>query len=455
MKPIMEEPEHSPAEEQEKKCSKKGISLTTWIFIGMVLGVLVGALFPSFGVALRPYGRMFITMIKAIIAPLVFATLVVGIAGAGNMKTVGRIGLKAIIYFELATTFALLIGLGAGNLVQPGHGIMLTQQSGEAQKIPGMDFKEMATHQQSPGEIVQHLFTSSIVDSAARGDVLQIVVFTLIFSAGVIAVGKRAKPIIDFCDALAEVMFKFTSYIMYFAPFGVGAAIAAAVGEHGLGVLIHLGRLVLTLYLSLTVFILLVLVPVALIIRLPIRKFIQAIKEPVLIAFSTTSSEAALPKAMIAMERIGVPRHIVGFVMPTGYSFNLDGTTLYLSLATLFVAQAAGVHLTFVQQITMLITLMITSKGVAGVPRASLVILAGTLSSFGLPLEALLIILGVDEIMDMARTSLNVIGNCVATCVVARWEGVFDDTRAAQPIAMAHWERVFDDTRVAQPICEE
>jgi len=434
MKLNTEEPEHSPADEHEKTCRKKGISLTTWIFIGMILGVLVGALFPHFGVALRPYGRMFITMIKAIIAPLVFATLVVGIAGAGNMKTVGRIGLKAIIYFEIATTFALFIGLGAGNLVQPGHGITLNQQSSEAQKIPGMDFKEMATHQQSIGETIQHLFTPSIVDSMARGDVLQIVVFTLIFSAGVIAVGKRAKPVIDVCDALAEVMFKFTSYIMYFAPFGVGAAIAAAVGEHGLGVLIHLGKLVLTLYLALTVFIIAVLIPVALIIRLPILKFIQAIKEPVLLAFSTTSSEAALPKAMIAMERIGVPRHIVGFVMPTGYSFNLDGTTLYLSLATLFVAQAAGVHLSFFHQITMLLTLMITSKGVAGVPRASLVILAGTLASFGLPLEALLIILGVDEIMDMARTSVNVLGNCLATCVVARWEGVFDDSRAAQTI---------------------
>ncbi len=429
-----EKPEHGPEGEQAKTCRKKGISLTTWIFIGMILGVLIGALFPDFGVALRPYGRMFITMIKAIIAPLVFATLVVGIAGAGNMKTVGRIGLKAIIYFEIATTFALFIGLGAGNLVKPGHGIVLAQQSIETQKIPGMDFKEMATHQQSLGEIVQHLFTSSIVDSMARGDVLQIVIFTLIFSAGIIAVGKRAKPIVDVCDALAEVMFKFTSYIMYFAPFGVGAAIAAAVGQHGLGVLIHLGKLVLTFYLALTIFIIVVLIPVALLIRLPIMKFIQAIKEPVLIAFSTTSSEAALPKAMIAMERIGVPRHIVGFVMPTGYSFNLDGTTLYLSLATLFVAQAAGVHLTFAQQIIMLITLMITSKGVAGVPRASLVILAGTLSSFGLPLDALLIILGVDEIMDMARTSVNVIGNCLATCVVARWEGVFDDKRIAQPI---------------------
>lgn len=406
-------------------------SLTKWIFIGMAAGVLVGMVFPDLGVALRPYGRMFITMIKAIIAPLVFSTLVVGIAGAGNMKTVGRIGLKAIIYFEIATTFALFIGLGAGNLIQPGHGVKITANQ-TSQGIPGIDLKEMASHEQSPGQIIQHLFTPSIVESMAKGDVLQIVIFALVFSAGVIAIGRKGKLIVDFCDSVAEVMFKFTSYIMYFAPFGVGCAIAAAVGEHGLVILVHLGKLVLTLYGALLVFLLIVILPVALIIKLPIKRFISAIKDPVILAFSTTSSEAALPKAMIAMEKLGVPKHIVSFVMPTGYSFNLDGTTLYLSLASLFVAQAAGVELSFTQQIVMMLTLMITSKGVAGVPRASLVILAGTLTSFHLPVEALLIILGVDEIMDMARTSVNVLGNCLATAVVARWEGTFDDKKAME-----------------------
>jgi proton glutamate symport protein len=411
---------------------KRRISLTHWILIGMALGVVIGVLFPDFAVALRPYGRMFITMIKAIIAPLVFSTLVVGIAGAGTMKTVGRIGLKSIVYFEVATTIALFIGLGAANIAQPGAGITLTGQHDAA--FPGMDPKEMVAQEQSLGQIIQHLFTHSIIDSMARGDVLQIVVFTLIFSAGVLAAGERAKPIIDLCQALAEVMFKFTSYIMYFAPFGVGCAIAAAVGQHGLHILISLGKLVGTLYGALLIFILAGQMPFMLLIKIPILRFFQAIKDPLIIAFSTTSSEAALPKAMIAMEKMGVPRHIVGFVMPTGYSFNLVGTALYLSLTSLFVAQAAGVNLTLTQQITMMLTLMITSKGVAGVPRAALVILAGTLASFNLPLEALLIMLGVDEIMDMARSTANVFGNCLATAVVARWEGVLDDSKARGPL---------------------
>jgi len=424
-------PDGSPEAGQISKPAHHHHALTTWIFIGMAAGVLIGILFPSFGVALRPYGRMFITMIKAIIAPLVFSTLVVGIAGAGNMKAVGRIGLKSIIYFEVATTFALIIGLGAGNLVQPGHGVKISTGQ-TTSPLPGVDFKEMATHEQSAGQIIQHLFTPSLVDSMARGDILQIVIFTLIFSAGVIAIGERGKPIIELCDSVAEAMFKFTSYIMYFAPFGVGAAIAAAVGEHGLMILVHLGKLVLTLYGALGAFILLVLVPVVLLIRLTVNKFIAAIKDPVILVFFNTSSEAALPKTLRAMGKLGVARHIFGFVMPTGYSFNLDGTTLYLSLAVLFVAQAAGVEIALPQQIVMVLTLMVTSKGVAGVPRASMVILAGTLSSFHLPVEALLIILGVDEIMDMARTTVNVIGNCLATVVVARWEGVFDDRKARE-----------------------
>lgn len=410
-------------------------SLTSWIFIGMALGVLIGFLWPSFGVALRPYGRLFITMIRAIIAPLVFATLVVGIAGTGNMKSVGRIGLKALIYFEIVTTFALFIGLFAVNLVKPGAGISITPGSGA--KFPGINPTELAGQKQTLGEIIQHLFTPSIVESMARGDVLQIVIFTVIFAAGVIAIGQKGKPIIQLCESLSEVMFKFTGTIMKFAPIGVGAAIAAAVGEHGLSVLLNLGKLILTLYGALGLLILLVFLPVALLIRLPIRRFIQSIKEPVLIAFSTTSSEAALPKAMEAMQKLGVPRSIVGFVMPTGYSFNLDGTTLYLSLASIFVAQAAGVQMSLSAQLLMVLSLMITSKGVAGVPRASLVILAGTLASFNLPVEALLIILGVDEVMDMARSATNVIGNCLATVVVWRWEEISKQPASETPLPEA------------------
>jgi proton glutamate symport protein len=411
----------------EEHAHKGHGTLTKWIFVGMILGIAVGVFFPELGVALRPYGRMFITMIKGIIAPLVFSTLVVGIAGAGNMKTVGRIGLKAIIYFEIATTLALFIGMGAATLMQPGAGVVITGNSNAS--LPGFDVKDMASKQQSLGEIIQHLFTSSVVDSMARGDILQIVIFALIFSAGVLAIGEKGKPILVLCDSISAVMFKFTSYIMYFAPFGVGAAIAAAVGEHGIAVLINLGKLILTYYGALVVFLLLCQIPLLIFLKVPLGKFWQAIKEPVLIAFSTTSSEAALPKSMIAMERLGVPRHIVGFVMPTGYSFNLVGTALYLSLAALFIAQAAGVHMPLAQQITMLLALMITSKGVAGVPRASLVILAGTLASFNLPMEALLVMLGVDEIMDMARSSVNVVGNCIASVLVARWEKDFDDNK--------------------------
>lgn len=413
------------------------ISLTAWIFICMILGVLVGSFWPSVGIALAPYGKLFITMIKVIIAPLIFSTLVVGIAGTGSMKTVGRIGFKALVYFEIATTIALVIGLTVVNLLKPGDGINLTPAAGVAGAA--VNPAELASHQQSFSDIIQHLFTPSIVDSMARGDVLQIVIFTIIFAAALLAVGEKGKPILRFCESLSEVMFQFTGYVMKFAPIGVGAAIAAVVGEHGLSVLVNLSKLIGSLYLALGIFIGIVLIPAALLIRLPLKRFFNAVKEPALLAFSTTSSEAALPKAMQAMEEIGVPRSIVGFVMPTGYSFNLDGTTLYLAMASMFVAQAAGVHMSLSQQIIMMLTLMITSKGVAAVPRASLVILAGTLASFHLPVEGVLVILGVDSVMDMARTATNVMGNCMATAVVARWEGSYSGevTSARKPVEVA------------------
>jgi len=408
---------------KDGSANKKTHALTKWILIGLFVGFLIGVFFPKFAVELRPYGRMFIVMIKAIIAPLVFSTLVVGIAGAGNMKTVGRIGFKAIVYFEIITTIALFLGLGAGNWVQPGVGINLSHSSSDLSHIPGFD---TATQRDfSLGATIQHMFTPSVVDSMAKGDILQIVIFTVIFAAGCVAVGEKAKPIITLCESVAAVMFKFTSYIMYFAPFGVGCAMAAAIGEHGLGVVASLIKLTLALYGALFVFLLVCQVPILLALKVNVIKLWNSIKDPVLLAFSTTSSEAALPKAMDSMEKFGVPKHIVSFVMPTGYSFNLDGTTIYLTLASLFVAQAAGVHMPFGTQILMLLTLMITSKGVAGVPRASLIVLAGTLTAFNLPLEAILIILGIDEILDMGRSAVNVIGNCIATIVVAKWEGVF------------------------------
>src|SRR5215213_8221957 len=398
---------------------RKGLTLTQQIFIGLALGIVAGAIVqqvnPAWSVYFRPFSQLFLRLIKMIIAPLIFATLVAGIAGAGHFKVVGRMGLRAIIYFEIVTTLALMIGLLAVNITRPGDGVNLPigQDSGITAKAQTWD------------QILLHVVPESVIDAMAKGDVLQIVVFSMFFGIALGMIGEKGRPVLAWCEALAETMFKFTNIVMHYAPVGVGAAIAYTVGHGGLGVLYHLAWLVGTLYCALAVLVLGVFLPVALIFKVPIRKFIRAVKEPAVIAFSTTSSEAALPRAMEVLERLGVPRRIVSFVLPLGYSFNLDGTTLYLSLASVFVAQAAGVTLSIGQQITMLLTLMLTSKGVAGVPRASLVILAGTLASYGLPLEGITLILGVDELMDMARTMTNVIGNCLATVVIAKWEGEF------------------------------
>src|SRR5438105_1272854 len=395
------------------------LSLTTKIVIGLILGVLLGYLKPDWGTAVRPLSLLFLNLIKSIIAPLIFSTLVIGIAGTGDVRQVGRIGLKSLVYFEVVTTFALVIGLAAVNLTKPGVGVVLPppKPAAAATLVPAKP--------QTCGELVTHLAPASIIKAMADGAVLQIVVFSVMFALAVTSIGEKAKPVVVWCESLADIMFRFTEFVMKFAPVGVGAAMAYTVGHSGLQVLKNLGVLVGTLYGALVVFICFVLIPVALIARVPLRDFWNAVKEPATIAFATTSSESALPKAMENMERLGVPRRIVGFVLPTGYSFNLDGTTLYLSLASIFVAQAANVQLTWTQQIVMLLTLMLTSKGVAGVPRASLVILLGTLASFNLPVEGVIVILGVDELMDMARTAVNVVGNCLATVVVARWEKSF------------------------------
>lgn len=366
-------------------------------------------------------------MIKSIIAPLVFSTLVIGIAGVGSLKAIGRIGVKALVYFEIVTTIALLIGLAMVNLTRPGVGVNLTAAAGAEH----VDAQKM----QSASEIILHAFPTSIVDAMARGDVLQIVVFAVFFSMAVVMAGSKAAPVLALCESVAEIMFKYTAIIMRYAPIGVAAAIAATVGAQGTQVLKFLGLLIGTLYAALLILVVCVFGTVMFIARVPVRRFFDAVREPVLIAFSTTSSEAALPRAMENMERFGVPRQIVAFVIPTGYSFNLDGTTLYLALASVFVAQAAGVDMSFKEQLLMVLTLMLTSKGVAGVPRASLVILAGTLASFNLPIEGVAVIMGVDTVMDMARTAVNVLGNCLACVVVARWEGQLrDDPTAELPV---------------------
>ncbi|GAC1590663.1 MAG: glutamate/proton symporter GltT [Polyangiales bacterium] len=392
------------------------ISLSRRIFNGLFIGVIVGALVarycPERAPLFRPFSQLFLRLIKMIIAPLLFASLVAGIAGAGHVRAVGRMGLRAILYFEVVTTLALTIGLFAVNLVRPGAGLNLPKGPLEVIAKP-----------QNLQETFLHIVPTSVVQAMAENDLLPLVTFSILFAFALGLMGEKGAPIIRLCETLTETMFKLTNMVMLYAPIGVGAAIAHTVGHGGLKVLWNLGWLVGTLYAALLVFVLLVLVPIALLARIPLRSFARAIKEPAVIAFSTTSSEAALPRAMEALEGLGVPRRVVSFILPLGYSFNLDGTTLYLSLAAVFVAQAANVKLSIGQQITMLLTLMLTSKGAAGVPRASIAILAGTLASFGLPLEGVTLILGVDELMDMARSMVNVIGNCLATMVIAKWEG--------------------------------
>ena len=403
--------------------SSRRPSLTTQIFIGLVLGIVVGYLWPGFGVAVKPLADAFLRMIKMIIAPLIFATLVVGIAGTGDLKSMGRIGLKAIVYFEVATTIALFLGLALVNIFKPGAGLAMPIGADTTAAAA------MAQNQQHAWDIFLHLFPTSVVDAMARGDILQLVVFSLFFGIALAAIGSKGQPVVDVLDATAQAMFKFTGYVMAFAPVGVFAAIAATVGGKGLAILFTLGKLIALMYLGLVIFVLIVVGGVSYLIRVPFFSFVKAIREPFLIAFTTASSEAALPKALEVMERFGVPKNIVGFVLPTGYSFNLDGSTLYLSLASVFVAQLAGIEMSVGQQLVMMLTLMLTSKGVAGVPRAALVVLAATLSQFGLPLEGAAILLGIDQIMDMGRTAVNVMGNCIATAVVARWEGVLDDAQ--------------------------
>jgi proton glutamate symport protein len=406
------------------------ISLTQWIMISLVVGVVIGALFPEAERAqhggwaatdLKVLATIFIRMIKSLIVPLIFSTLVIGIAGHGDdMKKVGRLALRSIIYFEIVTSFALVVGLLAVNLVKPGVGVSLPTEAGQ-------DVASLATVHPTFSGVLEHTVPQSFFEAAASNEVLQIVFFAILFAVALAKTpdSRPKRVMLDLLEATSQVMFKFVGLVMTYAPIGIGAAIGVTVAKSGLGVLLNLAKLVGTLYGALIVFIVAVLVPVALLARIPLARFVRAVREPALIAFSTASSEAALPRAMQAMEAFGVPKRIVAFVMPTGYSFNLDGSTLYLALASVFVAQAAGVNMPVGTQILMMLTLMLTSKGVAAVPRASLVILSGALTQFGLPLAGIAVILGVDALMDMARTSVNLVGNCLATAVMARWEGEF------------------------------
>ncbi len=393
-------------------------SLTTWILISMIVGTEFGFDFPVVSVSLNVISQIFLRLIKTIIAPLLFATIVVGIAGHSDLKQVGRMGWKSLLYFEIVSTFALVIGLITINISKAGVGVTVPQTMSHP------DLQQVAVLKGS--DVLLHVFPENLAKAIFEGQVLQIVIFSIIFGIAVALLKDKFKrPMLVFTEALSETMFKFTSIVMYFAPFAVFAAIAYSIGQMGLEIFVNLFKLLATLYVALIIFLAGVLLPIALLFKIPVRKFISAISEPVAIAFATTSSESALPVAMERMEEFGVPRKIVAFVMPTGYSFNLDGTTLYLTLATIFVAQISGIQLSIDKQILMVFTLMLTSKGVAAVPRASLVILLATASSFGLPIWPIYIILGIDELMDMARTSVNVIGNCLATVVIARWENEY------------------------------
>jgi len=395
-------------------------SLTSWIFVAMVAGAELGFDAPAVAVSLRVFSDIFLRLIKTIVAPLILATLVTGIAGHGDLKSVGRMGVKSIVYFEVVTTLALVVGLVAINLSKAGVGMtMVAPQATAGEVITAPE----PTHWQ---DFLLHVFPENIAKAVAEGQILQVAVFAVFFGIALATLGEEKRaPVLRLCESLSEVMFKFTNVVMYFAPIGVGAAMAFTVGHMGLGVLVNLGKLLLTIYGALVAFGVLVLLPVAMLFKVPVRRFLAAVAEPATIAFATSTSEAALPRAMESMEALGVPRRIVSFVIPAGYSFNLDGSTLYLAAASIFVAQAAGVHLSLGEQLLMMGTLMLTSKGVAGVPRATLVVLLATAATFRLPTEPIFVILGIDALADMARTTVNVVGNCLASVVVAKWEGQF------------------------------
>ena len=401
----------------------KGKRLTLYIFVALILGVLFGGFFPDIAIKTQFLAIAFLNMIKMIIAPLLFSTLVIGLAGHGSAKSLGKIGLKTIVYFEIVTTIALGIGLLAGHFFQPGKGFVIDISANQMNTAQAM---ASVYHHETLKEMVVDIFPTSIVDAMATGNLLQIVFFAIFFAVAINLVGEKAKPVMTLLTSVSEVMFKFTELVMYFAPIGIFGSIASTVAQNGFGILATYGKIILALYSALAVFVFSVLIIACKICRVPFRGLLRAVSEPALIAFSTASSEAALPKAMDIMEKFGVPKNIVGFVMPAGYTFNLDGSTLYLALGVLFSTQIVGIDLTISQQIFIMFTLMLTSKGIAGVPRVALIVMAGTLASFGYPIIGVAILLGIDQILDMGRTTVNLIGNCVATVVIAKWEKDFN-----------------------------
>ena len=403
----------------------KHSKLTWMIFIALFAGVVFGHFCPVYAVKMKVFAVIFLRMVKMIIAPLLFATLVRGLASHSDIKKLGKVGLKTIIYFEVVTTLALIIGLTMGNLFNPGHSFGNITANPQLMKEAGL-MAATSAPMTSISEIVYNIFPTSIVEAMADGNLLQIVVFSIFFAIAICAVGEKAKPVMNLLESVSQVMFKFTEYVMYFAPLGIFGAIASTVGMNGLSILKNYFKVIFSLYTALVVFVLLVLFIACKYARISLRNLLRVIQEPAVLAFTTASSEAAFPKAIDLMERFGVPQNIVSFVMPTGYTFNLDGSTLYLAMAVIFCAQINGLELGIGQQILMMLALMLTSKGMAGVPRVALIVLAGTLASFHIPIIGVAILLGIDQILDMGRTTVNLIGNCVATVVIARWENCFD-----------------------------
>ena len=424
----------------------KHSKLTALIFLALIFGVITGHFAPDFAVKMKPFAVIFLRMVKMIIAPLLFATLVVGIAGHGDAKRLGKIGLKTIVYFEIVTTLALIIGLTMANIFKPGVGFV-NGSTPHAIHMQEAGLMAGAQAHTSLSEMVTSIFPTSIIDAMAQGNLLQIVVFSIFFALSIIAIGKKAQPVIDILNSVSQIMFKFTEYVMYFAPLGIFGAIASTIGANGLSVLKSYFKVIGALYAALAVFVLLVLIIACKIVKISFRSLIGALQEPAILAFTTASSEAAFPKAMEIMERFGVPKNIVGFVMPTGYTFNLDGSTLYLAMAVIFSSQIVGINLDLNQQLIIMLALMLTSKGVAGVPRVSLIVLAGTLASFNIPILGVAILLGIDQILDMGRTTVNLIGNCVATVVIARWERVFDYDKMKEFVRQSSEESLGHDIK--------
>lgn len=400
------------------------------IFVALVAGILVGWLFPSVGSKMQPLATVFLNMVKMIIAPLLFSVLVTGLSGHGNIRSLGRLGLKTLIYFEVVTTIALFIGLFWGHIFKPGVGFTVNQSSAMLDVVNGMAKTDMGGSTfDIVANILVHAFPTSIVQAMATGDLLQIAVFAIFFAIAVCAIGQKAKPVLDVLKSMTDIMFKFTEFVMLFAPIGVFGAIAHTIAVNGLGIMVNYAKIIFALYSALFVFLFVVLTAVCRFCHVPLLGLLRALREPALLAFTTATSESALPKAMKIMEEFGVPKNIVGFVMPTGYTFNMDGSTLYLSLAVLFATQIAGIELPLSEQLMIMLVLMVTSKGMAGIPRVTLVVLAGVLTSFNYPLLGVAILLGIDQILDMGRTTVNLIGNCVATVAIACWENEFDYNR--------------------------